>query len=213
MMVASFSLRALSVLQFYATKRIIDTATRIDLHAARARAICCALCSASSWSLRSQSSPMGSLALLVPESHSGAGTSSAAGVPVCATAHPTYFDNMLTGKVAHRAMLLPEQTVTLFERANWDYLPLIVQCALLLVLFFRAKPFFAFVLLAWLAVYIGVTGAMGCRIAAFGAVHSEAKAQLTGRIVDSITNIKNVISLGSARERRLHRRSFRGGDL
>ena len=106
---------------------------------------------------------------------------------------PTYFDNMLTGKVAHRAMLLPEQTVTLFERTNWDYVPLAAQCGLLLVLFFRAQPTFAAILAAWLVVYVAVTATFGRRIAAFGAVHSEAKAQLTGRIVDAITNIRNVI--------------------
>ena len=106
---------------------------------------------------------------------------------------PTYFDNMLTGKVAHRAMLLPEQTVTLFERVNWDYLPLATQCRLLLVLFFRAHPSFAAILLAWLVVYVAVAVAQGRKIAALGAAHSEAKAQLTGRIVDSISNIKNVI--------------------
>ncbi len=198
MMVASFSLRALSVLQFYATKRIIDTATRIDLHAARARDDL----------LRPLLGFFVVLALTILAEWVAWLCSYRSRIPVLARARqlvfryvqrhsPTYFDNMLTGKVAHRAMLLPEQTVTLFERANWDYLPLIVQCALLLVLFFRAKPFFAFVLLAWLAVYIGVTGAMGRRIAAFGAVHSEAKAQLTGRIVDSITNIKNVIFFGA----------------
>ncbi len=82
---------------------------------------------------------------------------------------PTYFDNMLTGKVAHRAMLLPEQTVTLFERTNWDYLPLAVQCGLLLALFFRAQPTFAAILLVWLIVYVAVTTTMGRRIAAFGA--------------------------------------------
>jgi len=100
---------------------------------------------------------------------------------------------MLTGKVAHRAMLLPEQTVSLFERTNWDYLPLAVQCLLLLLLFFRAQPTFAAILLGWLCVYVSVTVVMGRRIADFGAAHSEAKAQLTGRIVDSITNIRNVI--------------------
>ncbi len=106
---------------------------------------------------------------------------------------PTYFDNMLTGKVAHRAMLLPEQTVTLFERTNWDYVPLAVQCGLLLVLFFRAQPTFAAILLVWLAIYVTITVVMGRRIATFGAAHSDAKAQLTGRIVDSFTNIRNVI--------------------
>jgi ABC-type multidrug transport system fused ATPase/permease subunit len=61
------------------------------------------------------------------------------------------------------------------------------------MLFFRAQPSFAAILLAWLAVYVTVTVVMGRRIASLGAAHSDAKAQLTGRIVDSMTNIKNVI--------------------
>ena len=194
MMVASVSLRALSVLQFYATKRIVDTAVRTDLHAPNA------------WS--GLIGPLlGFFAILgisMVVEWAAWFCSYSSRIPVLARARrlvftyaqrhsPTYFDNMLTGKVAHRVMLLPEQTVTLFERANWDYLPLSVQCVLLLVLFFRARPAFALVLLVWLAVYIGVATVMGRKVAAFGAAHSEAKAQLTGRIVDSITNIKNVI--------------------
>jgi ABC-type multidrug transport system fused ATPase/permease subunit len=35
--------------------------------------------------------------------------------------------------------------------------------------------------------------AFGRHIAELGAAHAEAKAQLTGRIVDAITNIRNVI--------------------
>jgi ABC-type multidrug transport system fused ATPase/permease subunit len=194
MMAASISLRALSVLQFYATKRIVDTATRIDLHASH------------SWSgfVRPVSAFFGILTCSIVLEWGAWFCSYSSRIPVLARARqlvftyaqrhsPTYFDNMLTGKVAHRVMLLPEQTVTLFERANWDYLPLTVQSCLLLVLFFRARPEFALVLLVWLAVYIGVATVMGRKVATFGAAHSEAKAQLTGRIVDSITNIKNVI--------------------
>ncbi|HVZ88780.1 MAG TPA: ABC transporter ATP-binding protein [Polyangia bacterium] len=194
MMLAALSLRALSVLQFYAMKRIVDTAVRADLHAPGA------------WGLLRP--PLldffAVVAVFVVVEWGAWYCSYSSRIPVLARARqlvftyaqrhsPTYFDNMLTGKVAHRAMLLPEQTVTLFERTNWDYLPLAVQCGLLLVLFFRAQPTFAGILLAWLAIYVAVTTTMGRRIAAFGAVHSEAKAQLTGRIVDSITNIKNVI--------------------
>ena len=47
--------------------------------------------------------------------------------------------------------------------------------------------------MGWLVICVVVATTMGRRIAALGAAHSEAKAQLTGRIVDSITNIKNVI--------------------
>ncbi len=194
MMVASLSLRALSVLQFYAMKRIIDTAVRLDLHAPGV------------W--RELRPPLlGFFAvvgvLIVIEWGAWYGSYSSR-IPVLARARqlvftyaqrhsPTYFDNMLTGKVAHRAMLLPEQTVTLFERTNWDYVPLAVQCGLLLVLFFRAQVTFALILLIWLAIYVTIAVVMGRRIAAFGAAHSDAKAQLTGRIVDSFTNIRNVI--------------------
>ncbi|MCL2450072.1 MAG: ABC transporter ATP-binding protein/permease, partial [Polyangiaceae bacterium] len=194
MIVASVSLRALSILQVYATKRVIDTATRIDLHAPGA------------WEalLRPLYAFFAILGVFVVVEWGAWYCSYSSRIPVLARARqlvftyaqrhsPTYFDNMLTGKVAHRAMLLPEQTVTLFERTNWDYLPLAMQCGLLFTLFFRARPALAFILLAWLCVYVGVTTAMGRRIAAFGAAHSEAKAQLTGRIVDSISNIKNVI--------------------
>jgi ABC-type multidrug transport system fused ATPase/permease subunit len=194
MLLASLSLRALSVLQFYAMKRIVDTAVHANLRAP------------GSWSLLR--APLleffAVVGVFIVVEWAAWYCSYSSRIPVLARARqlvftyaqrhsPTYFDNMLTGKVAHRAMLLPEQTVTLFERTNWDYLPLAVQCALLLTLFFRAQPTFAAILAVWLAVYVAVTTTMGRRIAAFGAAHSEAKAQLTGRIVDSITNIKNVI--------------------
>jgi ABC-type multidrug transport system fused ATPase/permease subunit len=194
LMLASLSLRTLSVLQFWAMKRIIDTAAHADLHAPGVWGVL--------WK------PLADFFAIVAAfmlTEWGAWYCSyTSRIPVLARARqlvftyaqrhsPTYFDNMLTGKVAHRAMLLPEQTVTLFERTNWDYMPLGVQCVLLLVLFFRAQATFAAILFAWLAVCALVTTTMGRRIAALGAAHSEAKAQLTGRIVDSITNIKNVI--------------------
>jgi ABC-type multidrug transport system fused ATPase/permease subunit len=194
MMVASISLRALSVLQFYAAKRIVDTATQTDLHATDAW---CVL-------VKPLLQFFAIIALFIVVEWGAWFCSYSSRIPVLARARqlvftyaqrhsPTYFDNMLAGKVAHRAMLLPEQTVTLFERTNWDYLPLTMQCCLLLVLFFRAQPSFALVLFAWIGVSVAVTVVMGRKIATLGAVHSEAKAQLTGRIVDSITNIKNVI--------------------
>ena len=167
MMLFSLSLRALSVLQFYAMKRIVDTAVRADLHAPGAWGVVRRRCFNSSRSS----------ALFIVLEWGVWYCSYSSRIPVLARARqlvftyaqrhsPTYFDNMLTGKVAHRAMLLPEQTVTLFERTNWDYLPLAAQCGLLLVLFFRAQPTFAAILAAWLVIYEAVTAAFGRRIAA-----------------------------------------------
>jgi ABC-type multidrug transport system fused ATPase/permease subunit len=209
MMVASLALRALSVLQFYALKRIVDTAVQVDVRAPGAY----------SGLLAPLLAFFGIVGLSIVVEWVAWFCSYSSRIPVLARARqlvftyaqrhsPTYFDNMLTGKVAHRAMLLPEQTVSLFERVNWDYLPLFAQSLLLLVLFFRAGPSFAIVLSVWLAVYAAVAIVMGKKIASLGAAHSEAKAQLTGRIVDSITNIKNVIFFaGHEKEDRIVGRS------
>jgi ABC-type multidrug transport system fused ATPase/permease subunit len=194
LLVAALALRAFSVLQFWAMKRIVDTAAHADLHAPDVWSVL--------WGPLSDFFAI--VAAFILTEWCAWFCSYSSRIPVLARARqlvftyaqrhsPTYFDNMLTGKVAHRAMLLPEQTVTLFERSTWDYLPLGIQCLLLLILFFRAQPMFAGILFAWLIICGVVTTTMGRRIAALGAAHSEAKAQLTGRIVDSITNIKNVI--------------------
>lgn len=104
-----------------------------------------------------------------------------------------YFDNMLTGKVAYRAMMMPEQISSLYERMVWEYLPVLAQCAALLIVFFVVQPVFALILACWLMVYAFVALRFGKWISRYGAIHSDAKAQLTGRIVDGITNIKNII--------------------
>lgn len=201
MVLMAMSLRGIGVLQVYASKMIIDTAIGLDRSSPQA------------WQTM-----MHPLFIFLGLIAAGmmcewvAWTASYNGrIPILARArllvfnyvqrHTTnYFDNMLTGKVAYRAMLLPEQTISLFERSNWDYGPMLVQCLSLLVVFFTVSPLFALILGCWLVVYAAVAFAMGKGISKYGAMHSDAKASLTGRIVDSITNIKNVIFF-SAHER------------
>ncbi len=105
----------------------------------------------------------------------------------------TYFDDMLTGKVAYRAMLMPEQVTGLYERICWEYLPFVVQSGIILFLFAQISPLIAGLVGVWWAAYIALSVLLGRRISRFGAIHSDVKAQLTGRIVDSITNIRNII--------------------
>jgi ABC-type multidrug transport system fused ATPase/permease subunit len=109
MMVASVTLRGLSVLQFYAAKRIVDTATQTDLHAPDAWAVLA----------RPLLQFFGIIAAFIVVEWGAWFCSYSSRIPVLARARqlvftyaqrhsPTYFDNMLAGKVAHRAMLLPE---------------------------------------------------------------------------------------------------------
>lgn len=201
MVLMSMLLRGIGVMQVYASKLIVDAAVNLDRS------------SGAAWAVMAH--PLGiflGLIALAMVCEWIAWTASYNGrIPILARArqlvfnyvqqHTTnYFDNMLTGKVAYRAMLLPEQTVSMFERTNWDYAPVVVLILLQLAVFFSVQPVFALILAGWLLVYGTIAYKMGHGIAKFGAMHSDAKATLTGRIVDSITNIKNVIFF-SAHER------------
>lgn len=106
---------------------------------------------------------------------------------------PLYFDDNLTGKVAYRTMLLPDQINTLYEKSVWDYSTFIMQTVLVIFFAAQASYLFAALLLLWVAAYLGFALLFAKRIARAGLKHSEAKAHLTGAIVDSITNIRNVI--------------------
>lgn len=201
MLLASMLLRGIGVMQVYASKMIVDTAITLDRTSGQA------------WQVMLH--PLGIFLGLIGVAMVCewiAWTASYNGrIPILARArqlvfnyvqrHTTnYFDNMLTGKVAYRAMLLPEQTTAMFERTNWDYAPVLVQCTALVVVFFTVHPLFAGIVFGWLLVYATVAYLMGRGISKYGAMHSDAKASLTGRIVDSISNIKNVIFF-SAHER------------
>jgi ABC-type multidrug transport system fused ATPase/permease subunit len=122
MMLAALSLRTLSVLlQVYAMKRIVDAAVAADLHAPGVWAtlrppLVRFFAVVGTWMVVEWGAWYCSYASRIP-----ALARARRLVFGYAQRHgPGHFDNMLTGKVAHRTMLLPEQTVTLFERTNWD---------------------------------------------------------------------------------------------
>ncbi len=104
-----------------------------------------------------------------------------------------FFDSTLTGKVAYRASFLPEMVTTLYERVVWDYAPFTIQASVIVFFAYQVKPIYALIVLVWIVSYLCFALLFARQIAKAGAAHSEAKAQLTGRMVDSITNIRNVI--------------------
>lgn len=196
--VASLGLRAIGSLQIYAAKNVADTALHVDLAAATAYAqlfepfkVMIALFGLTlvlewwSWS----STYFGRLRMLARARQMV--------FSYVQRHNVTYFDDMLTGKVAHRIMLLPEQVASLYERTLWEYLPFVMQCGIALVLFYQVRPSIALAVAVWLAVYVSVSLVMGRRISKFGAKHSDIRAQMSGRIVDSMTNIRSVIYFGA----------------
>jgi len=106
---------------------------------------------------------------------------------------PTYFDNQLTGKIAYRTNICADQIFSIIEQTRWDFLPAIGFTTAVFVNFYAMNSMFATGMLVWMVLYLGICIYMGRRIAPYSTRRSEAKAHITGRVADSISNIRNVI--------------------
>jgi ABC-type multidrug transport system fused ATPase/permease subunit len=104
----------------------------------------------------------------------------------------SYFENTLSGKIAHRAIMLPEQVLQLFDMVVFDFMPSTAFFGFVAVFFYLASPaFFAAAVLA-ITTYFTVSLLVGRECTRRAIASNEAKAAVTGRMVDVLTNIRNV---------------------
>lgn len=105
---------------------------------------------------------------------------------------PAYFEGTLSGKIAHRAVMLPDQVLQLFDMMMFDFVPSIAFFLFVAGFFYLVSPEFCAIAMASVVVYFVVSLLMGRECARRAALNNEARAAVTGRIVDVITNIRNV---------------------
>jgi ATP-binding cassette, subfamily B, bacterial len=105
---------------------------------------------------------------------------------------PAYFESTLSGKIAHRAVLLPDEVLMLFDMMVFDFIPSAMFFVFVAALFYVASPLFCAAAACSIAVYFGASLLVGRECTRRSAVNNEARAAVTGRIVDVITNIRNV---------------------
>ncbi|QQR69833.1 MAG: ABC transporter ATP-binding protein [Alphaproteobacteria bacterium] len=105
-----------------------------------------------------------------------------------------WFDDELSGKIAHKVMLLPEQLMKLYELAAWDFFPTLATLAVTGVLMMQAGWGFVVGICLWAVVYIGFCAWRARYCAIRSEDHNTAKTAVTGRIVDAIANIRNLIT-------------------
>lgn len=110
---------------------------------------------------------------------------------------PSYFDSNLSGKLAHKTMLVPEQLLAVYERFVFDFIPAVVYFFVIGGYFYTQAHFFAWGILGYLAVYFSSSLLMGRIIAGYAGPYNAARTLVTGRIADVISNIKNVIFFSS----------------
>ena len=105
---------------------------------------------------------------------------------------PAYFESTLSGKIAHRAVLLPDEVLLLFDMMVFDFIPSTMFFVFVAVYFYVASPLFCAAASVSILVYFTASLLVGRECTRRSAVNNEARAAVTGRIVDVITNIRNV---------------------
>jgi ATP-binding cassette, subfamily B, bacterial len=105
---------------------------------------------------------------------------------------PAYFESTLSGKIAHRAVMLPDQLMMLFDMTVFDFIPSGMFFLFVAGFFYVVSLQFCVAAMASILVYFVASLLMGRECARRAAVNNESRAAVTGRIVDVITNIRNV---------------------
>jgi ATP-binding cassette subfamily B protein len=104
----------------------------------------------------------------------------------------SYFENTLSGKIAHRAVMLPDQVLMLFDMMVFDFIPGACFFLIVAAYFYIASPMFCAVAVVAIVVYFTVSLLVGRECTRRAITTNEAKAAVTGRVVDVLTNIRNV---------------------
>jgi ABC-type multidrug transport system fused ATPase/permease subunit len=105
---------------------------------------------------------------------------------------PAYFESTLSGKIAHRAVMLPDQVLMLFDMTVFDFIPGAMFFVFVAAYFYVASPAFCAAAGAGIGVYFTGSLLLGRECARRAAANNETRAAVTGRIVDVITNVRNV---------------------
>lgn len=103
-----------------------------------------------------------------------------------------YFENTLSGKIAHRAVLLPDQVLALFDMTVFDFVPGACFFGFAAAYFYVASPLFCATAVAAIVVYFTVSLFVGRECTRRAIANNEARAAVTGRVVDVLSNIRNV---------------------
>lgn len=116
------------------------------------------------------------------------------------------FAGRLSQKVMQTALAIRETVMKLIEA----FVYVIVYFTGAMVLFARAEPWLMVPLFAWLAGYIAILVFFVPRLRAISMAQADARAEMSGRIVDSYSNIQTIKLFAHSRREREYARDAMG---
>ncbi len=102
-----------------------------------------------------------------------------------------YFISHFAGSLANRIAEVSMSCMHALWTVAFDFYPLIIKSAVALVVLFNASGELALTLCLWLGVYVYVSFVLAKRCRIYAQDFAEARAVVTGKVVDSVTNVMN----------------------
>jgi ATP-binding cassette subfamily B protein len=102
-----------------------------------------------------------------------------------------YFVSHFAGSLASRIAEVSMSCMHALWTLTFDFYPLIIKSLVALVVLFGASGDLALVLCLWLGVYIYVSYLLAKRCRIYAQDFAEARSLVTGKVVDSVTNVMN----------------------
>lgn len=131
-----------------------------------------------------------------------------------------YFSNQFAGSLSNKINDLPQSMSRMIQLITVIFIPVLVAIVISTTLFFFLKPIFAVILLTWITIHMSVCLLSAKRCDHLAHVHAESVSNLSGKIVDSLSNNLNVklfarfnaekdyLNIHQSREKEAHRTSL-----
>lgn len=101
---------------------------------------------------------------------------------------PRYFNEHMAGSLANKITDMTTQVTSLLQQLAGVFLPALATCILGAFFYAQVNSFFAFVLAIWIVVHLSLCFLFASKCDEYEHIHGQARSQLLGKIVDSLTN-------------------------
>ena len=102
-----------------------------------------------------------------------------------------YFISHFAGSLANRIAEVSMSSMHALWAITFDFYPLIIKSVVALIILFTASGQLALVLTLWLTIYVYVSYVLAKRCRVYAKDFAEARSLVTGKVVDSVTNVMN----------------------
>lgn len=103
-----------------------------------------------------------------------------------------YFSNQFAGSLSNKINDLPQSMSKIIQLVTALFIPVLVAILISTTLFILLKPVFAVILVTWIVLHLGICFFFARKCDELSLNHAEARSNLSGKIVDSLSNNLNV---------------------